>query len=88
MSITSEQKSTKGPMFCAPPFINVLNLYLLSSFCISGAIYAFLGSLGSLSGLTGSVLYNTIYPLTLAYWPGFCFILGVIISIIPITLTW
>ncbi len=54
---------------------------------VAGAMFAFLGSLGSLSGITGTTLYNNIYPLTLKFWPGLCFLLGVIISIIPMGLT-
>merc|ERR1712038_210242 len=49
-----------------------------------GQLFAAVGSIQSLSGMIGSLIFNTIYPHTLSFWPGFCFSLGVMISIIPL----
>lgn len=72
----------KQMFHCLPPKCTMLIITLLT-----GAMYAALGALQSISGMTGAAIYNTIYPHTLSWWPGFCFTLGTFISVIPLGLT-
>ena len=53
-----------------------------------GRMFAAVGFLQSISGIVGTLLYNNLYPLTLDVWPGLCFLLGAVITIIPIGMTW
>ena len=58
----------------------------LTSVCITGRMFATFGALQSLSTLIGNVIYNNIYPLTLSFWPGFSFMLGGLLGIVPFSL--
>lgn len=51
-----------------------------------GQMFAAVGSIQSLSMILGTVIFNTLYPATLTFWPGFSFLVGVIFSIIPLSL--
>ena len=39
-----------------------------------------------MAGIIGTLVYNTIYPLTLSFWPGFCFATGFFLSFIPLSM--
>lgn len=54
--------------------------------CI-GRMFAAFGALQSVSSMVGSLVYNSIYPQTLSWWPGFCFDFAAVLLLIPILLT-
>ena len=49
----------------------------------SGMIFALVGSIQAISDFAATATYNTIYPATLNFWPGFSFVLGAVIQIVP-----
>ena len=63
--------------------LNLNNKWL---FYPSGKMFAAVGSVQSMAGIIGTVVYNSIYPLTLSFWPGFCFATGFFLSIFPLSM--
>ncbi|XP_074651711.1 lysosomal proton-coupled steroid conjugate and bile acid symporter SLC46A3-like isoform X2 [Tubulanus polymorphus] len=50
----------------------------------TGKMFAFVASGESLITLLASVIFNNLYPATISFYPGFCFILAAAMMIIPI----
>lgn len=55
---------------------------------LSGKIFAILGSMQSINGIIGSTIYLRLYPATVKFWPGLCFVIGGVVSVIPLSLIW
>ena len=49
-------------------------------------MFAAVGSIQSMAGIIGTVVYNSLYPVTLSFWPGFCFATGFFLSFIPLSM--
>ena len=61
-------------------------VWLIILLHVVGKMFATVGALQSLSGMVGTAIFNTVYPHTFNFWPGFCFTLGTIIGVIPLAL--
>ena len=58
-------------------------------FLFVGALFSVAAALDSLFCLCGSLLFNSLYPISLEFgFRGFVFILGSVILLIPLILTW
>ena len=55
---------------------------------ISGRGLAVVGLVQTVSELVASSVYNSIYPLTLKFWPGFCWFLGAIVHALGSLMVW
>lgn len=61
-------------------------MYLHQFSLTTGQIFAVFGSLQSASILIGATIYNNLYPATLHFWVGFCFVVGASVAVFPIGL--
>lgn len=51
-----------------------------------GQVFALFAAMQCLGDIMSSTLFNNLYPHTLHFWNGFCFLLGAIFSLVPISL--
>ena len=52
----------------------------------TGQVFAVFAGMQALAEIVSSTLFNNLYPYTLHFWNGLCFLIGAVLCLVPISL--